>query len=543
MNNRGHQLKLTTLLLVAEVAAYLLLFDCDVTTALLIDTPTTRLQPFLHTRITSCSSPSTALFVNKPEGDQEQEAEVSLPPGRQGRIVEFKDYISEILSTHQHHVQIFKKTTQTKPVSSQGKSFRSRLRGLIRRALFRKVCSDNGNKSEAATATTTTRTTTVTTLDVTYDYDVLQIAAGNSNNPNQQQSSSTTTTTGIVLIHPIGVGISKWFYQRLFAALNAHNYDDGNSSNAGRNTEFVVLAPDLIGSGTATNITATIEDDSSSTPSNDKKNQPQHLPLLNISDWTDQLMDLMAKTESDYPHLNNWCIVANGGCSPIALQVAAKSKEDNSSNNDMMLEKPVTNIVLSSVPRLPFFLNATDPIKTAKSYKRLCGVLGNLFWWYACRKEGQFIQTFSEKNLVADPDNLGPYWRDDCYQTAISNDGASRYSTFAFLAGTLQDGCTSSLNTILNNQNRIRIDIIKGQDTRRNQAKSWFWQKKKRIRVEDKDNKISNTEKETKTYKTLRDYLQENGIEGNDYEVGGRISLAHEDAIGYSDAMMDCLLE
>ena len=57
--------------------------------------------------------------------------------------------------------------------------------------------------------------------------------------------------------------------------------------------------------------------------------------------------------------------------------------------------------------------------KVAKSYRTLSGIPGKLFWWYACRNKGAFIQTFSEKNLIADPKNLGDAWRSNCYETAI----------------------------------------------------------------------------------------------------------------------------
>ena len=50
--------------------------------------------------------------------------------------------------------------------------------------------------------------------------------------------------------------------------------------------------------------------------------------------------------------------------------------------------------------------------------------------------------------------------------------GRSRYSTFAFLAGTLQDGCLDSLNTLKGTD--VKIDFIRGTDKRRNRAKSWF---------------------------------------------------------------------
>lgn len=324
--------------------------------------------------------------------------------------------------------------------------------------------------------------------------------------------SSSHGTTGVVLIHPVGVGIARWFYERLLNSLH---------DNPNRPDRLLILSPDLLGSGSACD------------PSiSGLEGYIKHLPLLNISDWSDQLIDLMAKNQVSSTGdpggpIDRWCVIANGGCSPIALQAAARSLDES-----CPLSKPVSNVIISSSPRLPFFLNPADSSKVAKAYKRLCGIVGRIFWWYACRNEGKFIQTFSEKNLVADPANLGDTWRSNCYHTAISCRGLSRYSTFAFLAGCLQDGCKNSLDA-LKGKSEVQIDVIKGRDIRQNRAKSWFWQKTKRP--------PSNAEEANKPRKTFRDYVEENGNGGRELFIGGRISLAHEDPIGYSEAIISFL--
>ena len=334
-----------------------------------------------------------------------------------------------------------------------------------------------------------------------YEYDELEML-GNSNS---DSNSSSTLTTGVILIHPIGVGIGKWFYERLMSAL----YENSNQTDL----HLKVVVPDLLGSASACN--PTVKPD---------KFRLRNLPLLNISDWSDQILDLMSKTQQD-TNVQSWCIVANGGCSPIALQVAQKCTHCNSST-----PINVSNIILSSIPRLPFFLEASsNPNKVAKSYKTLCGVIGNLFWWYSCRNEGSFIQRFSEKNLVANPQTLGPTWRSNCYKTAKMNNGRSKYSTFAFLAGALQDGCIQSLKSLKKSKCTIQVHIIKGIDKRRNRAKSWFWQSKR---------KVKDIEAHEEVKSNLSDYLRNNGIKGKEATVNGRISLAHEDSIGYCNSML-----
>lgn len=371
----------------------------------------------------------------------------------------------------------------------------------------------------------------VTNLKFSYDFDQVVI---------NSSSTSNIGSTGVMLIHPLGVGIGKWYYNRL---LNAFQ-DYSRQQSQKQQQRLVIVSPDLIGSGSGCSPSlTTITDDHDGAI--DDQEFPRKLPLLNISDWTDQLEDLMTKVEEQQPSINRWCVVANGGCSPIALQLAQRSLQKATTTTTT---PSICNIVLSSVPRLSFFLGPSNtPEKVLKSYTTLCGIVGKLFWWYSCRNQGSFIQKFSEKNLVADPQSLGPYWRSNCYQTAISFQGKSKYSTFAFLAGTLQDGCLDSLNAILSpsptvdsTKDMIQVDIIKGRDIRRNQARSWFWQKNKNETNEKTDNDAplpSNN-----GTKTIHEYLIDNGmVHSREIIIGGRISLAHEDPKGYCDAIWNFL--
>jgi len=224
----------------------------------------------------------------------------------------------------------------------------------------------------------------------------------------------------------------------------------------------------------------------------------------------------------------NWSIVANGGCAPIALKVAA-----DRTKNTVPFKAAVTNVIISSPPRLPFFIESnTDPKKVNKSYRTLCGITGKAFWWYSLRKGGKFIQKFSEKNLIQDPANLGEEWLPNCLAASTSFNGQCRYSTFAFLAGSLQDGCIDSLNTLKGSN--VAIDFIRGEDKRRNSAKSVFWTRKK---------KKATCDDETKKEDTIQQYVSRNGNRGNEIYVKGRISLAWEDANGYATGLMKHISE
>lgn len=144
------------------------------------------------------------------------------------------------------------------------------------------------------------------------------------------RDKSNSTTVGMMLIHPIGVGISKWYYDRLLNSLaNQNQYAN----------RLLILAPDLLGSGSASEPLDIASGERLRT-----------FPLLNITDWSNQLMSLMADYESRHKadeSIQKWVIVANGGCSPIALKVAQSSVTNTATSN-----APVTNVILSS-PLVP----------------------------------------------------------------------------------------------------------------------------------------------------------------------------------------------
>jgi hypothetical protein len=337
---------------------------------------------------------------------------------------------------------------------------------------------------------------TPTSYRITYDYDELVIGNAASEN-----------TTAVMLVHPIGVGIGKWYYDRLLKSL-ADEYTD---LQQGR--RMVFLSPDLLGSYTA-----------SSPISSDSGQELKRFPLLNITDWAEQLAQLMSEYEmkscKEGHEITNWAIVANGGCAPIALKVAQTAKDKSAP-----FEKDLTNVMISSPPRLPFFLEGTDPKRVQRSYRTLSGIVGNLFWRYALRKEGKFIQTFSERNLVGDPASLGNHWTPNCVSAARHLGGKSKYSTYAFLAGALQDGCQDSLNSLKGTG--IKIDFIRGTDRKqRRRPKSYFWKR-------NSSEKPAGMETEVKQ-ETVEEYVQRNGYRGGTSLIGGRISLAWEDSEGYA---------
>lgn len=275
----------------------------------------------------------------------------------------------------------------------------------------------------------------VTTYQFDYQYNELELVENND---------STKSMTAILLIHPIGVGIGRWFYNRLLQSL----YTKRNALQNKGHT--IVLAPDLLACGSA----------SSPTCADGEQSLGKQLPLFTVTDWSNQLEQLMTAFENEHSNDDDiqWCIVSNGGCVPIALDMTTTRRN-------------LTSVVLSAPPRLSGLLKDSSPMsKVKKSYRTLSGVVGKVFWWYALRRNGKFIQKFSETNLAADPANLGEEWTPTCVETATTFPN-SRYSTFAFLSGALQTSCRPAFDALANATCATSVNVILGGDKRKNPAK------------------------------------------------------------------------
>ena len=323
------------------------------------------------------------------------------------------------------------------------------------------------------------------TYEFDYEYSELSLAE----NP----------STAVLLIHPIGVGIGRWYYNRLLQQLPKN-----------QRSNHVFLVPDLLGSSSACNPIIRGHDS--------KKVSTTKLPLLTIDDWSSQLVHLMQEYQESHPHVTEWCVVANGGCATIRLDL---------SKQNILHQIPVTQLILLAPPRLSGLLRESpNPKKLSRTYYRtLLGLPGKLFWWYSLRNDGAFIQKFSEQNLAASPKTLGAYWRSQCVESAQCFQQRSKHSTFAFLAGALQRNCQPYFDALADS--KARVDVILPETTLSNGAQSWVWQKRKTtVTTSDED---------------LVSYLQRQKLGGDSRKVGGRRCVAHEDAIGFSNALLELL--
>ena len=197
--------------------------------------------------------------------------------------------------------------------------------------------------------------------------------------------NSVTPKSAIALIHPIGVGLSKAFWQPFIDAWLAQNPD------------FIIYNPDLIGCGDC------------DMPS------VAYYPI----DWAEQLQYFLENVVKQ-PVL----IIVQGASFPIAIKLVP-----NVANADL-----IRGLVLTTPPAWRTMTESAKPATQKLLWNLLFDSplgLGQLFYLYARRR--QFLKSFSERQLFADADKVNARWLDSLEEGA--KDLKSRYAVFSFLAG------------------------------------------------------------------------------------------------------------
>lgn len=193
--------------------------------------------------------------------------------------------------------------------------------------------------------------------------------------------NSTPEGIPLLLIHPIGVGLSRHFWQRFCDEW----YSQGNRN--------LIYNPDLLGCG---------------------ESDMPHVAYYPI-DWAAQL-EYFIKTVIKKPVI----LVVQGALFPIAIELVKKQPD------------LIAGMILSGPPAWSVI---TKPAPEWQQ-KLLWNLLfdspsGNLFYRYARRKK--FLQDFSIKQLFASVDDVDDEWLDTLQQGAKNS--ATRYAVFSFLAG------------------------------------------------------------------------------------------------------------
>lgn len=207
--------------------------------------------------------------------------------------------------------------------------------------------------------------------------------SGNLADPNPDSDSKPP----LLLIHPIGVGLSRHFWQRF-----CHKWQQQGYNNA-------IYNPDLLGCG---------------------ESDMPHLAYYPI-DWAEQL-NYFIETVIQQPVV----LVVQGALFPVAIKLIGLQSESITDRNW------IKKIVLSGPPSWPLMIKAPDPIKQKVRWNLFFdSPIGNGFYRYA--RSRKFLTSFSTKRLFGEAKAVDEEWLVTLRQG--SENMASRYAVFSFLAG------------------------------------------------------------------------------------------------------------
>lgn len=192
---------------------------------------------------------------------------------------------------------------------------------------------------------------------------------------------SSVDSPVLLLIHPIGVGLSRRFWEPFI-----ESWLKGDRP-------YRVYNPDLLGCGDSDMPAAA------------------YYP----SDWAEQLhyfVETVVKTPV--------VVVVQGALLPVAISLVQTSSD------------LIKGLVLAGPPAWGIITKEGTPWKQRLSWNLFFNsTVGNAFYRYARRR--QFLRSFSERQLFAQNQDVDKQWLDTLEQGA--DDPRSRYAVFSFLAG------------------------------------------------------------------------------------------------------------
>ncbi|MEH2406593.1 alpha/beta fold hydrolase [Nostoc sp.] len=204
-----------------------------------------------------------------------------------------------------------------------------------------------------------------------------------------------TTPEGIplLLIHPIGVGLSRQFWQRF--CREWYNTGECNS----------IYNPDLLGCG---------------------ESDMPHVAYT-PSDWAEQLQYFL-QTVVQKPVI----LVVQGALLPVAIQLVQKQSN------------LIARLVLSGPPTWALMTNKSPKWQQKLLWNLLDSPLGSAFYRYA--RTPKFLHSFSTRQLFAFDNAVDAEWLDTLF--AGAENPASRHAVFSFLAGFWRQDYTSHIASI-----------------------------------------------------------------------------------------------
>lgn len=191
----------------------------------------------------------------------------------------------------------------------------------------------------------------------------------------------------LLLIHPIGVGLSRRFWDRFCSA-----WFEMNQSNS-------LYLPDLLGCGESA------------------------LPHVAYKpeDWAAQLQHFL-QTVVQQPVV----VVVQGALLPVAIALSQLQPSSQSDSSNL-----IRGLILAGPPAWKVMTQPTSSWQQRLSWNLFDSPLGNAFYRYARRRE--FLRSFSTKQLFATADSVDAEWLDELI--AGAKDPESRHAVFSFLAG------------------------------------------------------------------------------------------------------------
>ncbi|MEH1800780.1 alpha/beta fold hydrolase [Nostoc sp.] len=208
-----------------------------------------------------------------------------------------------------------------------------------------------------------------------------------------QPTNTTPDGIPLLLIHPIGVGLSRQFWQRF-----CHQWYNIGQLNS-------IYNPDLLGCG---------------------ESDMPHLAYT-PSDWAEQLQYFL-QTVVQKPVI----LVVQGALLPVAIQLVQKESS------------LIAGLVLSGPPAWALMTNKSPEWQQKVLWNLLDSPLGSAFYRYA--RTPKFLRSFSIRQLFASENAVDAEWLNTLI--AGAENPASRHAVFSFLAGFWRKDYTSFIASI-----------------------------------------------------------------------------------------------
>ena len=211
-----------------------------------------------------------------------------------------------------------------------------------------------------------------------------------------QATMSSSQACPLVLIHPIGVGLSCRFWDRFGQTWQQRGHPQA------------LYLPDLLGCGES------------------------EMPAVayRSNDWAEQLLYFLS-TVVKQPAI----LVVQGALFPVAIALAQIPDA----------KQWVKGLVLSGPPAWSVMTTPTSTWQTKLLWNLLFEPpVGPLFYRYARRRA--FLESFSVKQLFGDSQDVDGNWLDMLEKGAVN--AASRYAVFSFLAGFWRQDYTERLQNL-----------------------------------------------------------------------------------------------